>query len=99
MSISVVEYDADWAFRFAELRRRVEEALGARALAVEHIDSTSVPGLAAKPIVDMLLTVEQVEDEPGYVPVLEEAGFVLRVREPGRNCSGRASRLTVTGSR
>jgi GrpB-like predicted nucleotidyltransferase (UPF0157 family) len=83
VSISVVDYDADWTFRFAELRGRVEEALGAQALAVEHIGSTSVPGLAAKPIVDMLLTVKHVEDEPGYVPALEEAGFVLRVREPG----------------
>jgi GrpB-like predicted nucleotidyltransferase (UPF0157 family) len=81
--VSIVDYDADWPLLFAELRGRVKKALGAKALAVEHIGSTSVPGLAAKPIVDMLLTVMHVEDEAGYVPALEEAGFILRVREPG----------------
>ncbi len=49
---------------------------------MEHIGSTSVPGLAAKPVIDMLLTVDDVEDESGYVPDLEAAGLVLRVREP-----------------
>lgn len=49
---------------------------------MEHIGSTSVPGLAAKPIIDMLLTVAVVEDEAAYVPPLVDAGFVLRVREP-----------------
>ncbi len=82
MSVSIVDYDADWPLRFAELRGSVEEALGGKALAVEHIGSTSVPRLAAKPIIDMLVTVTQVEDEPSYVPALEKAGFFLRVREP-----------------
>jgi GrpB-like predicted nucleotidyltransferase (UPF0157 family) len=57
--------------------------LGASALRVEHIGSTSVPGLAAKPIVDVLVTVQDVEDEAAFVPALEREGFVLRVREPG----------------
>lgn len=52
-------------------------------MSVEHIGSTSVPGLAAKPILDVLLTVIDVEDEASYVPALEDAGFVLRVREEG----------------
>lgn len=51
-------------------------------LVVEHIGSTAVPGLAAKPIVDVLVTVRDVEDEAAFVPPLERAGFVLRVREP-----------------
>ena len=82
-SIIIVNYDATWPERFAELRRRVEQALGATALSVEHIGSTSVPGLAAKPIIDMLLTVRSVDAEAEFVNALEQAGFVLRVREPG----------------
>jgi GrpB-like predicted nucleotidyltransferase (UPF0157 family) len=81
--IVVVDPDPAWPARFATVRDRVLGALGDRALAVEHIGSTAVPGLAAKPIVDVLLTVADVDDEAGYVGPLEAAGFVLRVREPG----------------
>lgn len=83
VSISVVQYDEAWRVRYGELQQRVREALGPTALTVEHIGSTSVPGLAAKPIIDMLLTMTMVEDEPAYVPALEQARFELRVREPG----------------
>lgn len=83
VSITIVSYDATWPRRFRELRRRVELALAVTALSVEHIGSTSVPGLAAKPIIDMLLTVRSVDDEAAYVDALEQVGFVLRVREPG----------------
>jgi GrpB-like predicted nucleotidyltransferase (UPF0157 family) len=81
-SILIVEHDPTWPVRFADAERRVKQALAATALSVEHIGSTSVPGLAAKPIIDMLLTVRSVDDEAAYVPALEEVGFVLRVREP-----------------
>jgi GrpB-like predicted nucleotidyltransferase (UPF0157 family) len=50
---------------------------------IEHIGSTAVPGLAAKPIIDVLVTVADVEDEPRYLPALQRAGYLLRVREPG----------------
>jgi GrpB-like predicted nucleotidyltransferase (UPF0157 family) len=80
--ISVVDYDERWPVRFDEITERVRRALGRDALGVEHIGSTSVPGLAAKPIVDVLLTVADVDDEAAYVPALESAGFLLRVREP-----------------
>jgi GrpB-like predicted nucleotidyltransferase (UPF0157 family) len=53
-----------------------------RAIIVEHIGSTSVPGLVAKPIIDILLSVANSADEPSYVPALEAAGYVLRIREP-----------------
>lgn len=82
-SIIIANYDATWPERFAELKGRVEQALAATALSVEHIGSTSVPGLAAKPIIDMLLTVRSVADEAAYFGALEQVGFVLRVREPG----------------
>lgn len=80
--IVVVDYDAGWPSRFQHFAGRVRRALGARALSVEHIGSTSVPGLAAKPIIDMLLTVADVPDEAAYVPALEATGLGLRVREP-----------------
>ena len=79
----VSDYDSAWPSRFAELEARIGPALGDAALAVEHIGSTSVPQLSAKPIIDVLVVVADVEDERSYVTALEDAGFVLRVREAG----------------
>jgi GrpB-like predicted nucleotidyltransferase (UPF0157 family) len=56
--------------------------LGDRVLLIEHVGSTSVPGLAAKPRIDMLLVVPNSADESTYVPALEAAGYVLAIREP-----------------
>jgi GrpB-like predicted nucleotidyltransferase (UPF0157 family) len=67
---------------YAREEARIRRALGDRVLRIEHIGSTSVPGLAAKPIIDMLLAVANTADEPAYVPALEAAGYVLRIREP-----------------
>lgn len=80
--IVLVEHDAQWAARFARHAAAIRGALGSAALRIEHIGSTSVPGLAAKPIVDMLLVVGDSADEEAYRPGLEAAGYVLRVREP-----------------
>ena len=80
--ISVVDYDERWALRFHRTAERVRQALGGNAVDVEHIGSTSVPGLAAKPIVDILVTVDDVTDEAAYLSALESIGFVLRGREP-----------------
>lgn len=49
---------------------------------IEHVGSTSVPGLAAKPIIDMVLVVANSADEATYVPTIEAGGYVLRIREP-----------------
>src|SRR5215217_2453537 len=81
-AIVVADYDPAWSEHFRREEARIRSALGEVALSVEHIGSTSVPGLAAKPIVDILLVVEDSADEASYVPALEEAGYVLRVREP-----------------
>ena len=81
-AIRVVEYDCDWPRRFAREADAIRAALGSRALLLEHIGSTAVPGLAAKPIVDVLLVVRDAADEPAWLPALEAAGFALRVREP-----------------
>ena len=81
-AIVIADYDPAWQERFRREEARIRAALGEAALSVEHIGSTSVPGLAAKPIVDILLVVEDSADEASYVPALEGAGYVLRVREP-----------------
>ena len=80
--IELVEYDTAWPVRFEREAKRIRGALGVRALLVEHVGSTSVPGLAAKPIVDIVLAVQDSSDEDAYVPALEAAGYVLRIREP-----------------
>ncbi len=79
--IVVVDYDLAWPERFRREASKIRAALGEAARAIEHIGSTSVPGLAAKPVIDILLVVEDSGDEPSYVPALEKAGYTLRVRE------------------
>ena len=76
--IVIAEYDPGWPRRFAVERERIAAALGERAVRIEHIGSTSVPGLAAKPIVDILVEVPSLDGVD-----LERAGYVLRVREEG----------------
>jgi len=80
--ITLVEYDPRWPALFDREAARIRAVLGAAAVRVEHVGSTSVPGLAAKPIIDMLLAVPDSADEPAYVPALEDAGYVLSIREP-----------------
>jgi GrpB-like predicted nucleotidyltransferase (UPF0157 family) len=80
--VVIADYDEDWPTAFAREAQRIRAALGPRALAVEHVGSTSVPGLPAKPIIDIDLTVADSADEDSYVPALENAGYVLRIREP-----------------
>jgi GrpB-like predicted nucleotidyltransferase (UPF0157 family) len=80
--IAVVEYDPQWPELFRREAKRIQQALGARALRIEHTGSTSVPGLPAKPVIDILLLVNNSADEPAYVSALESADYVLRIREP-----------------
>lgn len=80
--INLVEYDPRWPALFEREAERIRSALGDKALRVEHVGSTSVPGLCAKPIIDILLVVRDSSDEPSYVPALEAAGYTLRIREP-----------------
>lgn len=81
--IRLVDYRPTWPDRFAEERDRIAVALGAVARRIDHIGSTSVPGLVAKPIIDIDLSVPEVEDEGAYLEPLLGAGYRLRVREPG----------------
>jgi GrpB-like predicted nucleotidyltransferase (UPF0157 family) len=83
--VYLAEYDPTWPEVFARHEERIAAALGERALGIEHVGSTSVPGLAAKPIVDILLVVADSADEDTYLPAMEADGYVLRVREPEWN--------------
>ena len=82
VAVVLVEYDPNWPQRFEFEKERIEAALAGHALFIEHIGSTSVVGLVAKPIIDICLVVEDSSDEAAYVPDLEAAGYELRVREP-----------------
>jgi GrpB-like predicted nucleotidyltransferase (UPF0157 family) len=80
--IVLAEYDPEWRDWFEEAAEQIRAALGDAALEIHHVGSTSVPGLMAKPLIDINLVVADTTDEDAYVPKLETAGYVLRVREP-----------------
>ena len=80
--IHLEPYNPRWPANFKLLAERVRQALGEKILLLEHVGSTSVEGLPAKPIIDMLLLVLDSTDENAYVPALEQHGFFLRIREP-----------------
>jgi GrpB-like predicted nucleotidyltransferase (UPF0157 family) len=80
--IRLQEYDPDWPRLFDREAARIRSVLGEGALQVEHAGSTSVPGLAAKPLIDIVLVVADSSDEAAYVPLMEVAGYTLTIREP-----------------
>ena len=80
--IVLADYDPGWPVSYEREAARVRGVLGDRVRLLEHVGSTSVPGLPAKPIVDMLLAVADSADEPTYVQPMQAAGYVLRIREP-----------------
>ncbi len=81
--VAIVGHDPAWHTHFTTLAARIRTVLGPRALSVEHVGSTAVPGLAAKPVIDIDLTVADPSDEAAYRGALEAAGFILVVRDPG----------------
>jgi GrpB-like predicted nucleotidyltransferase (UPF0157 family) len=80
--IMLSPYDHEWPTMYEQLARRIRDVLGPKALRVEHVGSTSVSGLSAKPVIDIVLVVPNSNDEDSYLPPLESTGFVLRIREP-----------------
>jgi GrpB-like predicted nucleotidyltransferase (UPF0157 family) len=80
--IELVEYDPAWPQLFEREAARIRGALGAKAVILEHAGSTSVPGLAAKPRIDVVLAVPDSTDEAAFVPPLESAGYTFILREP-----------------
>ncbi|SDH98416.1 GrpB domain, predicted nucleotidyltransferase, UPF0157 family [Sinosporangium album] len=81
-NVFIADYDLEWPAHYEREAARVRSALGIDVLRLEHVGSTSVPGLPAKPVIDMLLVLRDSADEPAYVPSMERAGFVLAIREP-----------------
>ena len=80
--IAVIDYDSEWPRLYRREADRITALLGERALLIEHVGSTAVPGLAAKPIIDIDLVVADSADEMDYLPALEAAGYRLVIREP-----------------
>ncbi len=80
--IHLAPYDPGWPALYEREAIRIRSVLGDRVRLLEHAGSTSVPGLSAKPIIDIVLAVGDPADEGAYVPPLEAAGYVLRIREP-----------------
>ena len=78
--VAIVAYDPLWPSRFAAWRDRLADGIGSTAVRIEHIGSTAVPGLAAKPVVDIQVSVPDVADEASYVAAIESVGFGLRYR-------------------
>jgi GrpB-like predicted nucleotidyltransferase (UPF0157 family) len=86
VTVVLAEPDPAWAQRYARHEQLIRTTLGGRVLAVEHIGSTAVPGLVAKPVVDIVLVVADPDDEPAYLDDLMSARYDLRVRETGHRC-------------
>ena len=80
--IELRAYDPEWPHRYEQEAARIRDALGERVRLMEHIGSTAVPGLAAKPIIDIVAAVDDSSDEKSYLPALEDLGYRLRLREP-----------------
>jgi len=80
--IYLADYDPSWPVLYEREAARIRGVLGDRVLTLEHVGSTSVPGLPAKPIIDILLAVPDSADEADYVPPMEAAGYAVRIREP-----------------
>ncbi len=81
-TIHLAAYDPTWPELFEREAVRIRATLDDRVRLLEHVGSTSVPGLSAKPVIDIVLAVPDSSDEPGYVPDMEAAGYLLRIREP-----------------
>jgi len=81
--LEIVAWDRAWAVRFEEMRARLAEALGDTAVRIEHVGSTSIPGIPAKPVVDIQISVRDVDDDEAFVAPIEAQRFELRFMEPG----------------
>lgn len=81
-AVDLVEHDPTWGVAYDAVAALVRDALGDRVHALQHVGSTSVPDLPAKPVLDVDLTVADPADEQSYVPDLVAVGFVHRIREP-----------------
>jgi len=81
-TIKIESYNPDWPLLFNHLKAQIQAKLGELALTIEHIGSTAVPGLSAKPVIDIDLIVADATQEEQYLPLLEPLGYWLQIREP-----------------
>jgi GrpB-like predicted nucleotidyltransferase (UPF0157 family) len=81
-SVELHPYDPAWPVQYAAEEAKIRAALGEAALVLEHVGSTSIPGISAKPIIDIVLAVDDSADEAAYVPALVAEGYRLHIREP-----------------
>jgi GrpB-like predicted nucleotidyltransferase (UPF0157 family) len=93
--IAFCDYDAAWPARFAAEAKRIRAALGERATLVEHVGSTSVPGMAAKPVVDIVLAVPDAAAERDYVPALEATGYRVHSASPSGTITASSNHPTA----
>lgn len=82
-SLHIVEYNPEWPERFKELQERIRQAIGDVALSIDHVGSTSVPGLPAKDSIDIDVIVADTQAEELYTKQLQAAGFIWLFRDPG----------------
>lgn len=80
--IVLMPYTDEWPVLFEREKERIKSCLGPEALEIHHVGSTSVPGLSAKPIIDIVLTVKDSSDESSYVSQMEACDYQLHIREP-----------------
>lgn len=80
--ITIVAHDPAWAIAYEVAAARIRKVLGPIALSIDHVGSTAVPGLPAKPVLDLTITVRDSTREQDYLPPLVSAGFALAIREP-----------------
>ena len=80
--VEIEPYDSGWPVRFSEWKTRLSAALTPTEVTIHHVGSTSVEGLAAKPVIDVLVIVPDVDEEDAYLPGIESCGVPLRGREP-----------------
>ncbi|MFN2484574.1 MAG: GrpB family protein [Candidatus Limnocylindria bacterium] len=82
-AVTLSDPDRSWATHFEEVRDKLVGALGDVAVRIDHVGSTSIPGIVAKPIIDVQVSVPDIEDEDAYRPAIESLGWPMRSREPG----------------
>jgi GrpB-like predicted nucleotidyltransferase (UPF0157 family) len=80
--VYLAPHDPTWPAQYEAEAAKIRAALGTGAIVLEHVGSTSIPGIPAKPIIDILLAVANSSDEESYVPALTAQGYRLHLREP-----------------
>jgi GrpB-like predicted nucleotidyltransferase (UPF0157 family) len=73
--VIIAPYDPEWITKYEGEKLRIEVAMGAYIRGIEHIGSTAIPGLPAKPIIDILGGITSLIDAPSFIPHLEEIGY------------------------